>query len=59
MSADARDLHVRGVTRVADEPRALLVALSDTLTDDELRAFHEFLRQWRGGGRIEQEVGNA
>lgn len=38
---------VRGVGRMADEPRALLVLLTEIPTDDELRSMHEFLRAWR------------
>jgi hypothetical protein len=37
-------LRVRGVGRVADEPRALLVSFTDIPTDDELRAFHNYIR---------------
>ena len=39
-----RPLRVRGVGRVADEPRAILVMLSDIPTDDEMREFHDFVR---------------
>jgi len=38
---------VRGVGRVSDEPRALLVLLTEQPTDDELRSLHEFLREWK------------
>jgi hypothetical protein len=38
-------LKVRGVGRVADEPRAMLVMLSERPTDDELRYFHEVLER--------------
>ncbi len=38
---------VRGVGRVADEPRALLVMLTTVPTDDQLRELHNFLRDWR------------
>lgn len=38
-------LRVRGVGRVADEPRALLVLLNERPTDDELREIHEHLRE--------------
>ncbi len=37
---------VRGVGREADNPRAILVSLTEIPTDDELRSFHEFLRGW-------------
>jgi hypothetical protein len=39
-------LKVRGVGRVSDEPRALLVCLSERPTDDELRSLHDFVRGW-------------
>lgn len=39
-------LIVRGVGRMADEPRALLVLLNERPTDDELRSIHEFLKGW-------------
>jgi hypothetical protein len=44
-------LKVRGVGRAADEPRAILVMLTDRPTDDELRSLHEFLRDWRSGNK--------
>jgi hypothetical protein len=37
-------LVVRGVGRVADEPRAILVLLNERPTDDEMRAIHDLLR---------------
>lgn len=52
-------LKVRGVGRVADEPRALLVLLSERPTDDELRSMHEHLRSWIShapDGRVLEEV---
>lgn len=38
-----------GVTRVADNPRAVMVLLRSEPTDDDLRALHEALRpvDWR------------
>ncbi len=42
-----RPLRVRGVGRVADEPRALLIALSDIPSDGEIRELHDFIREWR------------
>lgn len=39
-------LRPRGVGRVADEPRALLILFNENPTDDELRALHEHLRLW-------------
>lgn len=38
-------LRVRGVGRVADEPRALLLALNERPTDDEIRALHDHLSE--------------
>lgn len=43
-----RPLRVRGIGRVADEPRAVILAMTDIATDDELRALHDLLRHWRG-----------
>ena len=37
-------VRIRGVGRVAGEPRALLLALTERPTDDEIRALHDFLR---------------
>jgi len=37
-------IRVRGVGRVADEPRALLVMFTDIPTDDEIRQFHDYVR---------------
>lgn len=39
-------LRVRGVGRISEEPRALIVALSERPTDDELRSFHDHARLW-------------
>ena len=41
----AKPIRVRGVGRVADEPRALLLLLTERPTDDEIRALHEFFSQ--------------
>ena len=41
-----RSIRPRGVGRVADEPRALLVLLDERPTDDDIRSLHEFLRGW-------------
>lgn len=38
-------IRVRGVGRVADEPRALLLALNERPTDDEIRALHDHLSE--------------
>ncbi len=38
-------LRVRGVGRVADEPRALLLVLNERPTDDEIRALHDHLSE--------------
>jgi hypothetical protein len=43
-------LRVRGVSRVADEPRALLVMLNGIPTDDDLRSLHDFLRRMAAAG---------
>lgn len=43
---ETKMLKVRGVGRVEDEPRAVLVMLNEQPTDDELRNIHEFLRSW-------------
>ena len=40
-----RPLRVRGVGRVADEPRAIMVMLTDIPTDDEMRDIHEYVRR--------------
>lgn len=37
-------LRIRGVGRVADEPRALLLTLNERPTDDEIRVLHDHLR---------------
>ena len=39
-------LRVRGVGRVTDEPRALLVLLTDVPTDNQLREMHDYMREW-------------
>ena len=44
---------VNGVSRMFDNERAILVSLSRAVTDDELRALHEFLRDWFPGGSDE------
>ena len=46
MEAPRPTLRVRGVGRVADEPRALLVLLTDIPTDTQLRELHDYLREW-------------
>jgi hypothetical protein len=38
-----RGLRARGVSRVADEPRAILVLLNEIPGDDDLRRMHDFL----------------
>lgn len=42
-------LLVRGVGRTEDEPRALLMLLTERPTDDEIRSLHEYLRGWNPG----------
>jgi len=41
-----------GVTRVADNPRAIMVLLRHEPTDDDLRALHEALRPVNGGNIV-------
>ncbi len=41
-----------GVSRVADNPRAVLVSLRSVPRDDELRALHEALRPIDGGNAV-------
>lgn len=38
---------VCGVFRFKDNPRALLIALSERPTDDEIRSIHDYLRGWQ------------
>lgn len=38
-------VRVRGIGRVGDEPRALLLMLTERPTDDEIRALHEYFSQ--------------
>lgn len=42
----SQPLKVRGVGRVGDEPRALLVLLNERPTDDELRSVHDHLKSF-------------
>ena len=42
--------HVSGVSRMADNPRAILVGVSLELTDDELRSLHNYLSDWNADG---------
>jgi hypothetical protein len=35
-----------GVSRMADNDRAILVSFSKMLTDDEMRDFHDYVREW-------------
>jgi len=41
-------LHVTGVSRVADNDKALLVSFAWKPTDDDLRKFHDHLRAFFG-----------
>lgn len=41
------EIKVRGVGRVADDPRSLLLCLSEMPTDDDIRSLHDFLASWR------------
>jgi hypothetical protein len=36
----------QGVSRMADNNRAILVSFSKALTDDEMRDFHDYVREW-------------
>jgi hypothetical protein len=36
-----------GVGRIADNDRAMLVMVAKPLTDDQLRALHDYLRGWK------------
>lgn len=47
INSGPQPLRVRGVGRVADEPRAILLMLSDIPSDDQMRDLHEFMREWR------------
>lgn len=40
-------VRVTGVTRRPDSVRALLVVFSDALNDDDLRSFHDYVREWK------------
>ena len=46
MDDGAPPLRVRGVARVSDEPRAVLVLLTDIASDNQMRELHDFLRDW-------------
>lgn len=35
-----------GVSRVEDAPRAIMVSFTERLTDEEMRIFHDFIRNW-------------
>jgi hypothetical protein len=41
-------LRVFGVSRLADNDKAVLISFSEPLTDDQLRHLHEYLREWTG-----------
>lgn len=47
MAAAGMQAFVRGVSRMHDNGKALLVSFDRKLTDDELRAFHDFAARWR------------
>ena len=38
---------VRGISRLADNPRAVVLSLDRPPTDDEMRAIHNLLREHR------------
>ena len=35
-----------GVSRVADNDRAILISFTKRLSDDDMRDFHEYVREW-------------
>ena len=35
-----------GISRMADNDRAILISFTKRLSDDELRDFHEYAREW-------------
>ena len=43
----ARREPVMGVSRMVDNPQAILVSMRRPITDDELCALHDLLREWR------------
>ncbi len=42
----AEGIKVQGVSRMADNERALLISLSGRPDDGQVRGLHEFLRHW-------------
>lgn len=40
----SKKLRVRGIGRVSDEPRAVILMLNECPTDDEMRALHDHIR---------------
>ena len=54
-----RPLRARGVGRVLDEPRAIMVHFSDIPSDDEMRDFHDFVRDWRSQHDTGADSGSA
>lgn len=41
----------QGVGRMADNPRALLVILTDEPSDDDIRSLHDHMKKWVGKGK--------
>lgn len=41
---------VRGVVRDVDNPRALIAVFDERATDDDMRSFHDYIRDWRRDG---------
>lgn len=35
-----------GVSRMSDNDRAILVSFTKSLSDDEMRDFHDYIREW-------------
>lgn len=42
----SNDVYVKGVSRMVDNDRALILSLTRALTDDEMRRIHEWLRSF-------------
>jgi len=40
------EIRVQGVSRMADNDKAILLSFNRAISDDELRALHEYLRDF-------------
>lgn len=47
---------VTGISRVSDNNRVLALSFTVPPTDDEMRAFHAYVRAWPGPNVLSQEV---